>query len=617
MFIEYKEDQKHGGKPEYGEKAESMDAFKDCGQLLSDDDVVIDIDHLPKDAIKAMIKDFNIKTETVWTTRGVHLYFKKPASFTRAQNGICKLAFEIEQHTKTTNPGGMTVKRNGVERKIENFGTRQYMPDIFKVQKGKSAFKDLTGFNEGDGRNKALFTHRKLLKNCDGWEKMLHFINQHVFEESMSEDEYNGIVREIDEGVDVSDKYFVATSVINNCHTYRYSGQIWWYDGTEYVSDAKNDRLIRRIYNLCEGQNTNYVDEIVKQVAYRSPLIDSETAFPIRFNNGVLTQGQFTPMKEYTDFTPYYINIDYKPNAEPVEIVDKYIDELTSGDPTYKALLEEAIGFVMITDPERIRSLGKFFMFRGDGANGKGTMLQIMKKIYNAKNCTSLSIKQLVDDRFKVTMIGKLANLGDDIEAEAIDEAQLKVLKNISTADTVSTRHLYSESESATFTTKLYFTTNSDIRSFEKGYAYKRRVLWLPMFNKIEKPDPTFITKITTKEALEYWIKLIVEGYKRLYHNQAWTECKAVNDYNDQYHEDNNVCLQFARDLDPDEICGKTISDLKLEFNEWKSDDRPFSGRLFKAAVADLYHLVITPTKINGKTRRAFVYKEDIELKEV
>lgn len=612
MFIEYKPGEKHGTKPDKCEKAESMDAFKDCGQLLSDTDVVIDIDHLPKESIKAMIDYFNIKTETWWTTRGVHLYFKKPVSFTRAKTGVCRLGFEVEQHTQKTNPAGMTVKRDGVERECENFGTRQYMPEIFRIQTGKTAFKDLTGMTEGEGRNKALFTHRKLLKSCDGWEKILGFINQHVFDEPMAEDEFNGIARDLDETDSVSDKTFVANEVMAECHTVIYFKQIWWFNGTEYISDPKNERLLRYIYGKCEGQETRYVDEVIHQIEYRAPLIDKEYVFPIRFKNGVLMKGKFIPVDCYTEFTPYYINIDYKEDAEAVEIVDQYIDALTSGDPDYRNLLLEVIGFVMMTDPERIRSIGKFFMFRGDGANGKGTLLQIMRKIYNTKNCTNLSIKQIVDDRFKVTMVGKLANLGDDIEAEAIDESQLKNLKNISTCDTVSTRHLYSESESATFTVKLYFTTNTDIRSFEKGYAFKRRILWLPMFNKVEKPDPTFISKITTKKALEYWIRLIVEGYMRLYQNEAWTESSIVNEYNSQYHEENNACLQFARDLDPeDEIIGRTLQDMRQEYCDWTSDDRKFSPKLFKDAVWDLYEIGLGCQKVNGKTKRVFMLQSE------
>ena len=351
---------------------------------------------------------------------------------------------------------------------------------------------------------------------------------------------------------------------------------------------------------------------MLRQITYKSTEIPDDAVFPIRLRNGIIRNGEFIRMKDFPEFTPYFIDISYKPDAEPVPIVDEYIDNLTGKDPTYRDLLMEVIGYVMITDPEKIRSLGKFFMFRGDGANGKGTLLQIMKKIYNSRNCTNLSIKQLTDERYKVTMIGKLANLGDDIEPAAINDAELKILKNISTADTISTRHMYSESISSTFTIKLYFTTNSDIKSFEKGYAYKRRIVWLPMFNKVDKPDPQFISKITTQKALEYWIRLIVDGYKRLYTNLEWTKCETVEQYNAQYHENNDVCRQFAKDLDPEtEIINRTVSEMSEEFYRWDSEGAKFSNKNFIAAVWDLYKIGIGVAKVAGKSRKVFMRQED------
>jgi putative DNA primase/helicase len=239
-----------------------------------------------------------------------------------------------------------------------------------------------------------------------------------------------------------------------------------------------------------------------------------------------------------------------------------------------------------------------------------------MKTIYGPKNCTNLSIKQMTDDRFKVTMVGKLANLGDDIEPEAIDNNQLKVLKNISTADTVTTRKLYSQSESVTFTVKLYFTTNSDIKSFEKGYAYRRRIVWLPMFNKVEKPDPNFISKMTSPEALKYWVKLLVDGYMRLYRNQAWTKCELVENYNKQYHEENDYARQFAEDLNPDVIVGSTMKEMKEAFDEWNDEDyRRLSTKQFKDAVWDLYKIGIGVSKVDGRSRRVFMKQSETKQK--
>ena len=615
MFIEYQNGEKHAGSN--AAISESMDSFQDCGLLLTNEDIVIDIDHVPKETIKAALSEFGIITQTIWTDRGAHLWFKKPAWFTRRRDGVCRLGFEIEQHNRSSNPNGMTVKRNGIERQIDNFGKQCFLPPIFKIDT-KCKYTNLTGMNDGEGRNKALFAHRMNLQrnSAPDVERICAFINRHVFAEPLPEAELEGILRDITADESTNRQSDIASVIMHECMTTIYSGMTWWYRNGEYLADENDQNLIRRVYATCEGEKTSFVDEVIKQVKYRSPIVSAETVFPIRFKNGILRNGEFIPMKDYMDFTPYFIDIDYRPDAEPVQMVDDYINNLTNGDQSYKDLLMEVVGYVMITDPEKIRSLGKFFMFRGDGANGKGTLLQIMKKIYNAKNCTNLSIKQLTDDRYKVTMIGKLANLGDDIEAEAIDNDQLKVLKNISTADTVATRHMYAESESTTFTTKLYFTTNSDISSFEKGYAYKRRIVWLPMFNKVEKPDPRFISKLTTKEALEYWIRLIVEGYKRLYRNMEWTGCKAVEDYNSRYHENNNVCARFAKDLDPDTmLIGKTVSEMRNAFYDWDTEDNKFRSKLFKEAVWDIYKIGLGKSKVSGKVCRVFMRQADTDQK--
>lgn len=615
MFIEYKEGEKHAGKQ--AAISETMDSFNDCGLLLTNEDVVIDIDHIPKETIKVLLSEFQIVTQTVWTDRGAHLWFRKPSWFSKRKDGVCRLGFEVEQHTLSSRPKGMTVKRHGVARQIDNMDIKAYLPAIFRTD-DKLKYTNMSGMDEGDGRNKSLFAHRMALikNNVPDSDRICGFINRHVFTTPLPEGELEGIMRDISPQDAKNEQSLIATKIIEGCMTTMYSGIIWWYRNGEYLADPGDTSLIHRIYEMCEGEKTSFVDEVVKQIKYRSPVIPDETIFPIRFKNGILRDGEFIKIKDYMEFTPYYIDIEYKQNAKPVQMVDEYIDNLTNKDPTYRDLLMEVIGYVMITDPEKIRSLGKFFMFRGDGANGKGTLLQIMKRIYNAKNCTNLSIKQLTDDRFKVTMIGKLANLGDDIEAEAIDNDQLKVLKNISTADTVSTRRLYEHSESATFTTKLYFTTNSDIKSFEKGYAYKRRIVWLPMFNKVDKPDPRFISKITTREALEYWISLIVEGYKRLYTNMEWTHCEVVEEYNNQYHENNNICAMYAKDLDPvTEILGKSVSEIKDDFYKWDTEDRKFNSKLFKAAVWDLYQIGLGKSKVGGKTRRVFMRQSDTTQK--
>lgn len=413
------------------------------------------------------------------------------------------------------------------------------------------------------------------------------------------------------------DSYILATSMMNEHHTKRYSGSLWWYQDGRYFNDGVDAPLFKqKIYERSEGQQSKFVDEVLKQVIIRSEIVKDGTTFPIRFRNGVLDKGKFLTDTDPLQFTPYYIPVEYHRDVKPCPFVEDYINELTSGDEDYKNLLGEVLGYAFITDPGMIRALGKFFIFRGDGGNGKGTLLQIMKTMYGEQNCCSMSPDELKDDRYKSTLIGKLANLGDDIEPETFTTGQLKAMKNISTADTVTTRRLYHEAISVTFTAKLYFASNSDNKSFEKGRAFQRRIVWLPMFNEVKKPDPNFISKATTPEALEYWVSYAVNGYFRLYERQEWSRSELVDEYNKAYHERNNPTAEFANDVKPDDIVDKTVKQVEDMFDS-SGYEGTFSGKVFKEAVWDKWEIGIGVKRVTDEysdystVRRVFMRQSD------
>ena len=128
----------------------------------------------------------------------------------------------------------------------------------------------------------------------------------------MSDEEYNGIVRDMEIESDVDDKYFVAQQIMTETKTVVYSGNVWWWHNGRYVRDENNMELIRKVYQRCEGKDTRFVDEIIKQIKYRSPYVKADTIFPIRFKNGFLMNGEFVPSKEFTEFTPFYIDISLR-----------------------------------------------------------------------------------------------------------------------------------------------------------------------------------------------------------------------------------------------------------------------------------------------------------------
>lgn len=599
MFIEYKENEKYP-LPDAHE-SDFHEAFKDAGYILTDTDLIVDIDGLTKQTIKAFIQEFNITTQTVWTDRGVHLYFQKPKNF-RPNTAVCSLGFLCEYKTKKTNKS-VTIKRNGVLRKIENQGLRADIPQVLLNRNKK--YENLVGLSEGDGRNNKLRDHRIALNDCEDYEKIIRFINKHIFAEPLDEKELNNTVLRKDFKMNLDNEIQAAKYIIRERNIKLAIDRLFYYDGTKYIHD--NTELKRIIYQYLGNVKTKTVEEVFKQIELSAPRINNKHGHPVKFKNGVLKEGEFVNI-DYHDFTYYYVNIDYDENAKPVQIVDDYLDLLTDNDPDYKQLLLEVIAHCLITDPEMKRALGKFFIFVGDGGNGKGTLLEIIRKILGTANCSSLSIKQMTDERYLVNISGKLANLGDDIEGSTINDKDMKVLKNISTCDVMEIRRMYANSYSETITTSLIFTSNHIIKSFEKGESYKRRVLWLKMFNKPKKKDPKFITKVTSEEALKYWVKIIVEAYLRLYKNHSFTESKVIKEWNDKYHEENDASSLYLSDYEEDYFIGKKPLDVYSEFESWcyENDVVP-NKKMLTNAIQSQFGLVVHPKKINGKTLRVFV----------
>lgn len=598
MYVEFEQGQKYSNK--LADISDSHEAFKDAGWILDENDYVVDIDELPKDIIKKIIITFNIKTQIVRTDRGVHLYFKKPDDFKRGANRISCLGFSYEiKHQGNTK--AVTIKRNGKLRDIENKGIREDAPFIFNSGK---QFDKLLGLEEGEGRNNKLFKLRGKLTGIKEWKKILNFINENIFATPLPEDEMDSLTREMQLESEEITEYEVATWLMNELNFVQYGQRYYFKIEDEFTYEES--LLQKKVYQKVGNKPSRYVDEVIKQMKYRCQKIDQGAIFPIKLKNGYLKDGKFIDLITES-FTPYSIDIEYLEDAQAIEVVDDYIAHLTNYDKDYRELLLEILGHTLIVDPEFKRLLAKFFIFIGDGGNGKGTLLQIIKTILGSKNTTGMSISELSDERYLPSFKGKLANLGDDLQDQSINDKDMKVLKNLSTCDYISTRELYKGAEDMYFTGSLIFTSNHILKSWEKGESYKRRVLWLPMYTKIKKKDPKFITNLTTDKALKYWIKLIVDGYMRLYKNGGFTESSVVSDFNYSYHEENNPVLMYLEGMERDDFLNKPVKDVYDDYEKWCEDNAVnYSRNMIKNTIEEKYNLKNSTQRINGKVTRCF-----------
>lgn len=112
----------------------------------------------------------------------------------------------------------------------------------------------------------------------------------------------------------------------------------------------------------------------------------------------------------------------------------------------------------------------------------------------------------------------------------------------------------------------LVFSANDIPRTKDRTGAVLRRLVIIP-FNatfSIDDPDfnPHIREDLKTPECVEYFIRLSIEGLKRVIANKAFTDSKAVQKQKDEYEKENNPVLAFIDDVGEDAIINEPCNDV-------------------------------------------------------
>lgn len=583
-YIEFVEGQKYPT----AEKRISYDLneMNSAGYVIKSDEIIIDIDDLPKPVIDEFLRQFNIQTETRITERGVHLYFKKPRGFKAPTDGVIPLGFRVEYKIKSRDHW-ITVKLNNQEREVLNKGLRADLPEILK---SSNRFKVLLGLADGDGRNKALHALKFSLSGYPDQHKILAFVNDYIFEDPLPTKEFELVTRDEKYTESQCQEVELAKLIIAERGIVRYNKEFYSKDDKGNYSRTDSDALKRIVVDYTDGVHSKIIEEVFKQIGFYCEMIeDNQKVFPIKFENGFLLDGKFYDF-ELTSFTPYHVDIKYLEDAQPIKAVDDYLDFISHDDPEYRKNIEEIIGYCFNTKPEFSRFFSKFFLLYGSGSNGKGTFLRVIEKIVGAQNCSFLSHTQLAEHFGLDNMIGKLVNIGDDIPDKPFNDSIMKMVKNISSADPIQIDRKNAQPlKEVVLTTTLLFSSNHKIKSFEKGESFRRRIVWLPVDRKPDKADPHLLEKLTSHKALEYWVSLAIKGYLRLCENEQFTPSEFIKTFNENYHKENNNTLEFCSQLPTAWIVGQKQCDLREKYENWCSENeyKPLSMKVLKSTLED------------------------------
>lgn len=590
--------------------------------ILADDVILVDIDDADQSEIlMKIVEDMQLDCRVYQTTRGRHFLFKNDGvnRCGTKKKLACGLTADIKLGSRNSYS---ILKYNGEERFIEwdtENGEYQSLPKWLLPIASKLDFFNM---EEGEGRNNALFTYILTLNN-NGFSKeearqVINIINKYVLKTSLSEEEIETITRDeaFPEEVFFDGKRFLhnnfAEFIKNNNHVKRINGLLHVYRDGVYTEGSRD----------IEAQMVKYVPSMKAQqrveVLKYLDLICLDNVTPaeanfIAFNNGILdlTTGElqpFDPEIVITNKIPW----DYNPSSYS-KVLDKTLDKIACHDKAIRLVLEEAIGYSFY----RRNELSKSFMLTGEGANGKSTFLDLVRNVLGQKNVSALGLDEF-GERFSISyMVGKLANIGDDIADDLLQGKELANFKKIVSGNLIKAevKHkVNSDEDNVKPTVKLFFSANVVPRAKSKGFAaLLRRLIIIPFNARFTKDDPDFdpfITwKLRRKEVMEYAILLGLEGLKRVLTNNDFTKSVAVEKEIEEYEKNNNPILLFLEEIEEDEILNQVTSGVFQKYFDFckKNELHNLSSIEFSRQLKKRLNLDIVTKSIKGKKYRIFV----------
>lgn len=567
----------------FDEVASSRDLFG----VFNDDIIMIDADdHDTADAIHKILLEQGSKFYYQVTDRGQHFFFKKGnlGQYIKS-NSHQKTALGLMVDYKSSSNDGTKLVKDSKQREIlegENGGGLEDLPPWLMCIKTDMEVAEL---QNGDGRNDTLFNYILVLMrfhlNKDEIREIIKMINEYCFIDKLSDRELKVILRDeafpsIQAAFTTTEKDYtgktktkvlyegIADFVIAEQNICKIDDELYRYnEGVYFLLDS--DGFDSCVMNTIKGTNINFRRELKPHIRERTESVELTSYNYICFNNGVYDIINDTLLPHSKDFV--FINKiphNYVPGAEPVELVDRFLNNLSCDDKDVVQLLIEMIGYCFY----RRNKLTKFFIIVGEGENGKSTFLDYIKYLLGDSNTTEQTLQEICADKFGTWMLkDKLLNVGDDIDKEFVEKTG--VVKKLVDGNTFMSQRKGKDQFKLTYTGKLIFSCNEIPRFKDDTHGWERRKVIVPFYadfkNNKSLKIPFIEEKLKDIECVEYIISIAVQALRRII-DDGFIEPQVVVERTEQNRRDNNPILQFTEERN---IEGVNKKELYLSYQVW------------------------------------------------
>lgn len=277
-------------------------------------------------------------------------------------------------------------------------------------------------------------------------------------------------------------------------------------------------------------------------IAFKNTLYDVENDAVLKKDPSIVTTTRMT-------------NVEYNPDIVEHEQLDTFMFNLFGGqddDAEMMRFIYEVVGYCLVNNT----FAQKFFILYGEGGNGKSSFLQLLTSLLTEVNVSNIALIDISASQFRLAeIVGKYANIGDDIEKSAI--LNTANLKKIVTGDTIIVEPKHIKPYSYKPHAKLFFSCNDIPSIYDTSTGMSDRLVIIPMINRIRNTPiatPHIVREIVKSGGLTVLLNRALAGLRRLRSQGTFTVPSRVISLTKAYIEDNNQVAQFIRDVENGEV---------------------------------------------------------------
>lgn len=508
----------------YEEAQKAVENGYRIGWIIPKGLVIVDIDNKDNDKsqfyLEKLLKKFEVKYNYNYTSKGIHCLFTDRTCQIKSDSRL-KCGINLEVDTRANETGYVVLPCNDPHRK---WGTwNDFVEEIpyFLIPLMKDNTPSFIGLGEGDGRNNALFKWRSRLEvsnklSKEQIEKCIRIINENLFSIAMPNTElFKTVLREKTEEKkkEKENPYnIIADEMIRKKDIICRNSVFYMFNGTYYskIDEVELEKIIHNEFNnnmMQSGRN-----EVINFIRIKAqvPAEDMDKEWhKIAVKNGVLNlvTGELSPPNK-TEINTIGIDYNYDPDPPASPRIMQFMKELCSGDPIKITFMYQIAGYCLL----KKNLFEKFFIFKGEGGTGKSTFMNLIERMVGTENQSCIGLADFDKDYYLAKLMGKLVNKDDDlVDTKALENTGR--FKSIISGNKISVRQIYRDvTEFYPYATCI-FSCNKLPRIMDRTSGIYRRMILIELNNKIQKPDPLFMNKVTESD-MEYFLFKSVQAIK-------------------------------------------------------------------------------------------------------